>query len=327
MEQAGEAQVCSPRTGKVTRLKIPQPRGFKSKYDDETCFGDEGIWVNHRGDYFLCWMLFGNGNHALAQFSEKSKTFTTQRNRQFLEGRRRAIANPDGSWYFLTWGGTIAVSRVDDELNLQRLGTHDGLGHHSFGVLDACFVSKDVLHFVYVEVDSYNYAHFYAIEFDVRKKTWSPRRTLAHFEKFVGSSHPALAMLEDKSIHYLWSIDEGYKPTDDTGLYYLAAGAKAPVRLSSSVEFKAIAQGSKLVVCYTVKKSPNEVFFRVVQGGVPGPERALTIARGREHNLSKEYMVLASAGKDLLWFVNTQEINTFHELKVVPVDQKDQRMK
>lgn len=326
-EQAGEAQVCSPRTGKVTRLKIPQPRGFTPKWDDESYFGDNGIWVNGRGDFFVRWMLGGNGDHGLALFSKESKGFSTQRSDLHLANSSRAIANPEGSWYLLTWNGIISVYEVDDKLNLKRLGSHDGLGHHWFGVLDACFVSKDVLHFVYVEVDGDNRAHFRTVDFNVAKKTWSPRRTLARFEKFVSSAHPVLVVLEDKSVHYLWSVDEGNKPTADTGLYYLADGKKTPVRLSASVHFKAVAQGSKLVVCYTLDESPNKVFFRVFQGGVPGPETALTVARGREHNLWGEDMVLASAGKDLLWLVNTQEINTFHELKVVPVETRDREKK
>jgi hypothetical protein len=88
-----------------------------------------------------------------------------------------------------------------------------------------------------------------------------------------------------------------------------------------------IALGSKMVVCYTLEDKPNKVIFRVIQDGTLGPETAVTIARVREHNLWGKYIVLVSAGKDLLWFVNTQEVNTFRELKLVPAENKDQEKK
>src|SRR5207245_2289565 len=106
-------------------------------------------------------------DHALGLFSKESTTFATQRNKLFLMRNSRAIAAPDGSWYFVNWNGIISLYGVDDKLNLRRLGAHDGLGHHHYDVLDACFLSKDVLHFVYAEVDFDNHAHYRTIDFNI----------------------------------------------------------------------------------------------------------------------------------------------------------------
>ena len=319
--QAGEIQFCLPLTGNVNRMRIPQPQGFRPKFPSSgSYFDSEGIWVNKRGDVFLRWMLEGNGDHALALFSDESKTFVTQRIKFPLgsNSHSRAIARPDGSWYFLVWRGHIKVYEVDKELNLSLLGSHNGLGQHTYNVLDACFISNDVLQFIWAQVDDDFHARFLTINFNISTKKWEAERIVGHFDRFVSSAHPRVVMLADKSLHYFWTINEGQRRTGGEGLYYLGGEKKEPVRLSDSVRYKVVAQENKVVLCYTLAGEPEKAFFCVIQAGIPGPETAVKLAKRPPHALWDEDIVLAPAGKDRLWFVNTLDINTFYELGIGP---------
>jgi hypothetical protein len=69
-------------------------------------------------------------------------------------------------------------------------------------------------------------------------------------------------------------------------------------------------------VCYSLKKAPDKVYFRVIRHGAPGPVTEITVAKGRDYYLWAEDMALYAEG-DRIWFVNTLLPNALHELKLV----------
>jgi hypothetical protein len=68
------------------------------------------------------------------------------------------------------------------------------------------------------------------------------------------------------------------------------------------------------VVCYTTADSPEKVFFRVVNHGTLGPVSEIIAAKGREHNLRTEYILLA-ADSGRIRFITTLTTNALYELK------------
>jgi hypothetical protein len=68
-----------------------------------------------------------------------------------------------------------------------------------------------------------------------------------------------------------------------------------------------------------MEAEPNKVFFRVINGDKVGPVSELKISDNRKHELWGSRMVLGRAGDDRIWFLNTLEINTLYELKLVDV--------
>ena len=61
------------------------------------------------------------------------------------------------------------------------------------------------------------------------------------------------------------------------------------------------ALGDRVVICYTKKSAPDNVFFRVIRHGALGPVTEITIAKGEEYNLWSKYMALYAEG-DRIWF-------------------------
>jgi len=351
LRQSG--QLCSyPLAGgPVKRLAIPQPKGFAPKYDFVSYFGDPALWADSHGNLLLRWNIEGNGGHGLALLQKDSGAFVMTRCAMALANSRAVVA-ADGAWHLLVWNTKppgsfeLSVFRLDDKLTLAPLGQYRGAGHHDIDILDACFVSQDVLHVFYAEVTDglsrasgwpgwlraiwagvrghatddgpSNYLRLHTVDFNVRQKSWSNEREIYRLDKFVSSaSGPAVLSLEDKSRHYLWKVETNDRGAKDNGLYYQSTTGGKPQKLSSSHDgFKAIAVGTRIVVCYTLESEPNKVIFRVIQDATPGPVAAITIAGGRKSNVWGKYLQLGS-GPDRVWFVNTLDINTLYELRIV----------
>ncbi len=118
---------------------------------------------------------------------------------------------PQGAWYLVQGAPHFTVYRVDGDLNLTLLGDFAGKGHHSTRILDARFISKDVLHLFWGDVlSSGNHLRMRCVDFDVKKRKWSHNREIFRLDQFVSSAaDPTILQLEDESLHYLWKIDEG----------------------------------------------------------------------------------------------------------------------
>jgi hypothetical protein len=227
------------------------------------------------------------------------------------------VADPEGAWYLIQGAPKFRVYQVDKDLNLKDLGNFMGEGHHSVRILDARFISKAVLHLFWGDVLSGNHLRMRCVDFDVKEQKWLHDRTIFRFDKFVSSANePTVLQLEDASLHYVWKIDKGAKQGEATGLYYQAEADGKTVKVAGGYRYRAIAVGGRIVVCYTLKDSPTKVFFRVIRNGALGPVTSITAAKGREHNLWSEDMVLYSES-DRIWFVNTLATSTLYELKLV----------
>jgi len=308
---------------KTRPLVIPQPEGFKAKYDFPSYFENPVLTVNPGGDLLCRWTIKGNGDHGLALLKKGSDSFLVKRISLYLGlhlGNSCVVAGPDGGWYLVNWrfGTDFTVYRVDKELNVTQLGNFKGKGHHSIDILDARFISKDVLHLFWGDVlFSDNYLRMRCVDFDVKKQKWVHAREIFRLDKFVSSANePAVLQVKDESLHYVWKIDEGAAQTKATGLYYQAEADGKTVKFSDGYEYRAIAAGDRIVVCYTLKDSPEKVFFRVIQHGILGPVSEITAAKGRSHNLWSEDLLLYWE-PDRIWFMNTLATNALYELRIV----------
>jgi hypothetical protein len=315
-KQRGELTTYDLATGTVRRLVVPQPKGFQAKFDFASYFGDPVLSVNARGDVFCRWTIEGNGDHGLALLTKGSKEFLVERVEINLADSL-VLADPDGIWYLIQGAPRFTVYRVEKDLSLTRLGDFAGKGHHSVQVVDARFLTKDLLHLFWGDVLSDNHLRMRCVDFAVKGRKWLHDRELFRLDKFVSSANePTVLQLEDGSLHYVWRVNEGAERGAATGLYYQAEADGKTVKVSDGYRYRATAVGGRIVLCYTREKAPEKVFFRVVRRGALGPETGITVARGYKHNLWGEDMVLhAESGR--LWFVNTLDRNSVYELRMV----------
>ena len=316
LEQHGELITYNLADGSTKRHPIPQPEGFKAEFDFEDYFNDPVLRINPRGDLFCRWTLRGNGDHALALLKKGADSFLVTRVALALEDCF-VVPEPEGSWYFIQGAPRFAIYRVDADLKLTHLGDFAGMGHHSIRVLDARFISKDVVHLFWGDVlPTGNRLRMRCVDFDVKKRRWSHNREIFRLDKFVSSAiDPTVLQLEDESLHYLWTVDEGANQGEPTGLYYQAEVNGKTEKLSGAHEYRAVAVGNLIVVCYTMEDSPEKVFFRVVNHGTRGPVSEIIAAKGREHNLRTEYMLLAGDSARIR-FMTTLTTNALYELKL-----------
>ncbi|MGH7169267.1 MAG: hypothetical protein ACRELG_03185 [Gemmataceae bacterium] len=312
LKQQGELIAYDLEKSTTRRLAIPQPKGFKAQNDFPWYFKDPVLSVSPSGALFCRWDIEGNGDHGLALLKKGSDSFAVKRVKLYLDNSL-VLADRDGAWYLLQDGSRIAVYHVDRDLNLKRLGR----GHHSIGFQDAHFIANGLLHLAWGGVvGEGNHVRMRCVDFDVSRQQWFHNRELYRLNKFViSTSRPTVLQLADESLHYLWGIDGGTKNGAATGLYYQAEADVKTVKVCDSYDYRAVAVGNRIVVCYTLKRSPEKVFFRVINHGVLGPVSEITAAKGHKFNLGPEYMLLYSeSGR--IWFVNTLTRNTLYELKL-----------
>jgi hypothetical protein len=317
LKQAGELCRYDVADGKLTRLDIPQPQGYKPEFElDGLCFQHPVVSVNRHGDIFCRWT---NGDYALAILKKGADSFSVRSVNNYLD-RAFVLADPDGGWFLIQGGPHFTVYQVDQELKLTELGDFQGKGFHSFGgIVDARFISKNVLHLFWGDVlPDGNQLRMRCVDFDVLERKWLHDREIFRLDKFVSSaSKPSVLQLADGSLHYLWRIDRGDEQDESSGLYYQAEKSGKTVKISTSYDgYRAVAVGDCIVVCYTLKKWPERVFFCVIRNGAVGPVTEIAAAKGQEYNLWSEDMVL-SADKDHIWFMNTLNTGSLYELKLV----------
>ena len=272
LKQHGELIAYDLARGSMNRLAIPQPGGFKATFDFKSDFEDPALAVNSRGDLLCRWTLEGNGDHALALLRKGSTSFVVNRvDLPLADGF--VVAEPEGAWYLVQGPPRFTVYRIEGDLKLTRLGEFAGKGHHTIRIMDARFLSKDVLHLFWADVlPTGNHLRMRCIDFDVKERRWSHNRELFRLDRFVSSADgPTVLQLEDASLHYLWKIDEGQNRGEATGLYYQAEAEGRTEKISGGRQFGAIAVGNLIVVCYTLAESPEGVFFRVINQGARGP--------------------------------------------------------
>lgn len=315
-KQQGELIAYDLEKGTTKRLAIPQPKGFKARIDVLDYFDNPALSINSSGDLFCRWTIEGNGDHGLALLKKGGDSFVVKRVKLNLADSL-VLADRDGAWYLLQGAPRFTVYQVDGRLNLKRLGTFAGRGHHSIRIADARFIANGLLHLFWGDVlPGGNHLRMRCVDFDVMRQKWLHNRELSQLNKFVSSANePTVLQLADESLHYLWRIDEGAEKGAATGLYYQAEADAKTVKVSDGCDYRAIAVGNRIVVCYTLKQSPEKVFFRVINHGVLGPVSEFTAAKGRKDPLRMEYLLLyAESGR--IWFLNTLARNTLYELKL-----------
>jgi hypothetical protein len=315
-KQRGELITYNTAKKTTNRLTVPQPKDFKADDDVFGYFDDPVLSINSGGDLLCRWTIKGNGDHGLALLKKGSDSFLVRRVDLSLADCF-IVAAPDGAWFLIQGGPRFTVYQVDQDLRLTRLGKFAGKGHHTIRIQDARFISKDILHLFWADVlPAGNYLRMRCVDFDVKKQKWLHNREVFQLDKFVSSaSEPTVLQLNDDSLHYLWRIDEGAHQGDATGLYYQPETDGKTVKICNAYKYRAIAVGNLIVLCYTLKESPEKVFFRVINHGALGPVSEFTFAEGEKHNLDTEHMVLY-AESDRIWFVNTFARNTLCELKL-----------
>ncbi len=316
VRQKGELFIHDVAKGTARRLEVPQPKGFKPKYDFGSYFDSPVLSVNSRGDVFCRWTIEGNGDHALALLKKGSDTFLVRRVAKVLADCY-VVSDPEGAWYLIQGGPVFTVHRVESDLKLTPLGRFAGQGFHTIRIADARFIARDVLHLFWGDVVAPdNHLRMRCIDFHVTQKKWLHDRAMYRLDQFVSSANePTVLQLPDGSLHYLWRIEPGAKPEKEAGLYYQAEADGKTIKVSDGCQYRGAAVGDRVVVCYTREEAPEKVFFRVIKNGTPGPERALVAAKGQKHELWSKYMVLHhETGR--LWFTNTLTRNTLYELKL-----------
>jgi hypothetical protein len=315
-DQHGELITYNLADGSTSRRPIPQPAGFKAEYDFKDYFEHPGLWINPRGDLFCRWTLRGNGDHALALLKKGAGAFQVTRVNLVLD-HCYVVPESEGAWYLVEGWPRSAIYRVDGDLKLTHVGDFAGVGHHTIRILDARFISKDVVHFFWGDVlPTGNHLRMRCVDFDVQKRKWLHNREIFRLDRFVSSAaDPTVLQLPDESLHYLWKVDEGEHQGEATGLYYQAEADGKTEKLSSAQEYRAIAVGNLIVVCYTMAESPEKVFFRVVNHGALGPVSEIIAAKGREHNLRTEYMALAGDSEQVR-FITTLAPIALYTLKL-----------
>jgi hypothetical protein len=319
-DQKGELWAYNVGDQEVSRLVIPQPKEFTPEFDFSKYFENSVLSINSSGDLFCRWAIKGNGDHGLALLKKGSTTFLVKRVKLYLADCC-VVAAPEGDWYLVQWSAAadFTVYHVDKELNLTRLGNFAGMGFHSVRILDARFISKDLLHLFWgdVIVRGNNHLRMRCVDFDVKERKWLHSREIFRLDKFVSSANePTVLQLKDDSLHHVWRIDDRADKGEATGLYYQAESDGKTVKVTSAYQYRAVAAGDRIVICYTVEGSPDSVYFRVIKNGIAGPVREIKASEGRKHNLWSEYMVLY-AEADRVWFVNTIAKDALFEFKLV----------
>jgi hypothetical protein len=325
-EQRGQLITYDIAKGTTRLQAVPQPEGFKPEYDFSDYFGDAVLSINSRGDLFCRWAIEGNGDHGLALLQKGADSFSVKRlkPRLAIQYDSQVVAAPDGGWYLIHWegGSDFAVYRIDKELNLTRLGSVRR--RQSSHLLDARFISNEVLH-LFSQASDKVQGSLRCADFDVKQKKWLHNREMLKVDQPARTTGGTVLQTTDGSLHYVWGIQdptrlepEQAKDGKLAGVYYQAEAEGTTVRVSAGEHYRAIAVGDRIVICYTLKSAPNSVYFRVIRNGTLGPVTEITAAKGREHNLWSEYMALYAEG-DRIWFVNTIAPNTLYELRLVDV--------
>lgn len=323
----GELCAWTPEADAVRREAIPEPSGFNPQYDFKNYFERPALWVGPQGDEFVRWQIDGNGDHGLAVRKGGAGPFTTARVGLVLDNSR-AIPSPQGAWYLLAWSSAedfrVAAYAVDNKLQLAPIGEHRSSGHHDIGVLDAALAADDRLHIVWGSVEPEiapnvrsNWFRLRTIDLDVQKKAWSKERELGRLDRFVSSVSPAVHILENGSIHYLWTVDEGPTKTAASGLFCQSKETGRTIKLAEPAHgFKSVGVKNAVVVGYALESDPAKVSFRVIRAGKPGPATSITLARQPSHSLWGESMVLGGDEGRRFWFMDTLTPGTIYLLEV-----------
>ena len=311
-KQQGELIAYDLEKGATKHLAIPQPKGFQAEIKIPGYYFNHPILsVSPNGEVYCRWTIKGNGDHGLALLKKGVDSFAVKRVELNLH-HSVVLADRDGAWYLLHFAPSVTIYRVDRDLNLKRLGQ----GYHSMGFDDAQFIANGLLHLFWAGVVEGGHLRMRCVDFDVSRQKWFHNREMFRLNKSIlWTRGSTVLQLADKSLHYLWGIDQGDKKDAAAGLYYQAEADGKTVKVSDGGDFRAIAASDRIVVCYTLKQSPEKVFFRVINHGALGPVSEIVAAKGRKDPLRTEYLLLyAEASR--IWFLNTLARNTLFELKL-----------
>jgi hypothetical protein len=319
--QCGELITYDIAKGMTSSRLIPQPAGFKPQYDFSSYFEGAALSVNGEGHLLCSWMIEGNGDHGFALLKKGASAFQVKRVAAYLMGSS-IVPAPDGSWYVIqVRSGFFIIHRVDNDLRRAEIGKIRR--SQSSGVSDVRFISKAILHlFAWSEGNAH--VSLRSIDFDAKERKVLHNREVVRAERFIDFGGGPFLQLQDGTLHCFWSLNyrrdgagpKGKGQAKPNGIYYQAEADATPRKVADGDHYRAIAMGDRIVVCYTQESAPNTAFFRVIRHGALGPVTAVTIDKGRENNLSEDYMVLY-ADAERVWFVNTLAPNTLHELRLV----------
>ncbi len=136
-------------------------------------------------------------------------------------------------------------------------------------------------------------------------------------QTITSSVSPSVHILGDGSTHYLWKVDEGEHKTTASGVFYQAKEAGQTIKIAETYNgFKSLVVGDQIVVCYSLEKDVDKVYFRVIRDGKPGPVTSITLAQRPSYALWSDRIVLGSDSADKFWFVDTLNASKLYFLEV-----------
>ncbi|MBM4073107.1 MAG: hypothetical protein FJ271_29915 [Planctomycetes bacterium] len=274
--QRGELITFDIAGGKASSRLIPQPAGFKPKFDFPNYFESAGLSVNSAGDLLCSWMIEGNGDHGFAFLKKGDPDFRVKRIASYLMGSP-IVPAPDGAWYVVQQSSAFfVIHHVDKDVKLIQIGKF----RRSSYSLDARFISANVLHFFGSAGTTHRSLR--CIDFDVRDRAVLHEREMLRTERRVEPYCASVLQVGDKSLHYLWGLwdrrdngeAKGKERSRLDGLYYQAEADAVTIKLGGGYHHRAVAVGDRIIVCYTEESAPNDVSFR-------GNRSRVDIARNR----------------------------------------------
>jgi hypothetical protein len=320
LKHRGELITYDLAKSTTSRLTVPQPKDFKAEFDFASYFDSPALSINAKGDVLCRWTIRGNGDHGLALLKKGSDTFVVNRVDLPLQYSSHVVAGPDGVYYLIHWrgGSAFTVFQADQDLKLIRLG--DIKRRQSWGIFDGLFISNDVLHLLCTGEEPHQ-AGLRSLDFDLRQKRLLHNREILRLDKHNVWKGETVLQLSDGSLHYMWGTwDRGNDAEKNaaarTALYYQSEADTTTVKVADGCHYRAVTLGDRIIVCYTLEKAPDKVFFCVIRHGTVGSVSEITAAKGREHNLWSEDMAFYSEG-ERIWFMNTLRPNTIYEMKLV----------
>jgi hypothetical protein len=206
LKQRGELITYDITKGSASRRVVPQPQGFKPKYDFSDYFGDSVLSINSQGDLLCRWTIKGNGDHGFALLKKGSDSFLVKRVKLVLAYGTHVAPTPAGAWHLIQTEneGFFSIYHLDKELRFTRLGR---IRTRQLGpLLNVRFLSHDVVH-LFSESEEKSRDGLRCLDFDVKERKLLHNRALVKLDKFISPCNGTVLQFKDGTLHYLWGTE------------------------------------------------------------------------------------------------------------------------
>src|SRR5262249_17943354 len=151
----------------------------------------------------LCfWTIKGNGDHTLALLKKGPAEFQVNRIAAYLMGSH-IVAAPGGGWYLIEDRiGFFVIHQIDRALKISEIGKIRR--HRTSGVLDANFISKDIIH-IFARSQENAHVTLRCMDFDIRERKLLHNRELLNSDRIALFGAGQALRLRNDTLHWLWS--------------------------------------------------------------------------------------------------------------------------